>query len=95
MGLCMLFQIDPSKLLMIVPSDVAGLINGSIEEISRDGTVRFRPFVKDGGETTTPTKRRRTSSVSLTGTICIKIGLPGKSILGDYFQENIQSGASR
>ena len=22
------------------------------------------------------------------GTNCIKIGLPGKSILGDYFQEN-------
>ena len=62
-----MFQIDPSKLLMIVPSDVAGLIDGDIQEISRDGTVRFRPFVKDGNdEATTPTKRRRrTSSVSL------------------------------
>ena len=26
-----------------------------------------------------------------TGTNCIKIGLPGKSILGDYFQENMTS----
>ena len=61
-----MFQIDPSKLLMIGPSDVAGLIDGDIQEISRDGTVRFRPFVKDGDEATTPTKRRRrTSSVSL------------------------------
>ena len=25
---------------------------------------------------------------SAPGTNCIKIGLPGKSILGDYFQEN-------
>ena len=45
---------------MIVPSDVTGLMNGAIEEISRDGTVRFRPFVKDDGgdDETTPTKRR-------------------------------------
>ena len=60
-----IFQIDPSKLLMTVPGDVAGLINGDIQEISRDGTVRFWPFVKDDDEATTPTKRRRTSSVSL------------------------------
>ena len=26
--------------------------------------------------------------VMIPGTNCIKIGLPGKSILGDYFQEN-------
>ena len=26
-----------------------------------------------------------------TGTNYIKIGLPGKSILGDYFQENVTS----
>ena len=51
---------------MIVPGDIAELINGNIEEISQDGTVRFSPFVKDEGETTIPTKRRRTSSVSLT-----------------------------
>ena len=25
------------------------------------------------------------------GTNCIKIGLPGKSILGDYFQDNVTS----
>ena len=59
-------EINPAKLLSIVPSDIAGLIDGSREEISRDGTARFRPFVKDGNEdATTPTKRRRTSSVSL------------------------------
>ena len=43
-------EINPAKLLSIVPSDIAGLIDRSREEISRDGTARFRPFVKDGDE---------------------------------------------
>ena len=37
-----------------------------------------------------PSQRRMCSS-SPTGGNCIKIGLPGKSILGDYFQENMTS----
>ena len=32
--------------------------------------------------------RQGAQDVDLPGTNCIKIGLPGKSILGDYFQEN-------
>ena len=47
--------------MMILPSDVAGLVSGNISEISRDGTARFRAVVK---ESETPTKRRKTSSSS-------------------------------
>ena len=35
--------------------------------------------------------RQGAQDVDLPGTNCIKIGLPGKSILGDYFQENMTS----
>ena len=31
----------------------------------------------------------KVDKVNCTGTTCIKIGLPGKLILGDYFQENM------
>ena len=48
--------------MMILPSDVAGLVSGNISEISRDGTARFRTVVKDSE---TPTKRRKTSAASL------------------------------
>ena len=65
-------------------------------EGARDGGQGDEPrheLHRDGGQGARRHQRRPVGPLRPTdaGTNCIKIGLPGKSILGDYFQENMTS----